>query len=278
MGNALTDHRDVDGLTFTGSFDVGMDVYRKFAQREYVRPVVLEMGGKNPALVSRKADVERAVSGIVRSAFGLQGQKCSACTRVYIEGPLYDEVTERIVQMTEELTIGDPADREVFMGPVIAEGPYNDYKHFTEDLDQSGTILTGGKVLTQGDFSKGFFCSPTVVADVPLDHHLWKHEMFLPITMLHKVDNLEEGMKLANDSKYGLTAGFYGSKEEAQWFFDHTESGVNYANRPQGSTTGAWPGYQPFGGWKGSGSSGKNAGGHYYLQLYMHEQIHTLIE
>jgi 1-pyrroline-5-carboxylate dehydrogenase len=102
--------------------------------------------------------------------------------------------------------------------------------------------------------------------------------MFLPITMITRVQNLEEAMQLANDVEYGLTSGFYGSKEEAKWFFEHIEAGVNYANRPQGATTGAWPGFQPFGGWKGSGSSGKNAGGHYYLQLYMHEQIQTYIE
>ena len=84
-------------------------------------------------------------------------------------------------------------------------------------------------------------------------------------------------MKLANATEYGLTAGFYGTEEEAAWFFDRIEAGVTYANRPHGSTTGAWPGFQPFGGWKGSGSSGKNAGGYYYLPLYMHEQIQTLI-
>ena len=101
--------------------------------------------------------------------------------------------------------------------------------------------------------------------------------MFLPITTIAKVNNLDEAMKYANDVDYGLTAGFYGSEDEAQWFFDKIEAGVTYANRPQGATTGAWPGFQPFGGWKGSGSSGKNAGGYYYVQLYMHEQIQTYI-
>jgi 1-pyrroline-5-carboxylate dehydrogenase len=101
--------------------------------------------------------------------------------------------------------------------------------------------------------------------------------MFLPITMVHPISNLEQGMKYANDVMYGLTSGFYGTEEEATWFFENIEAGVSYANRPQGATTGAWPGFQPFGGWKGSGSSGKNAGGHYYVQLYMHEQIRTII-
>ena len=146
------------------------------------------------------------------------------------------------------------------------------------NLKESGTILTGGDILTEGAYANGYFCQPTVVADVPLDHKLWKQEMFLPITMLRRVQSLEEAMQLANDVDYGLTSGFYGSKEEARWFFENIQAGVNYANRPQGATTGAWPGFQPFGGWKGSGSSGKNAGGHYYLHLYMHEQIHTHVE
>jgi 1-pyrroline-5-carboxylate dehydrogenase len=228
--------------------------------------------------VSRNADVERAALGVVRAAFGLQGQKCSACSRVFIEEPLYNQVVDRTVELTNKLNIGDPTDRSVFLGPVINEGSYNDYKNFVEDLDRSGNILTGGKVLTEGEFAKGYFCAPTVVADVPIDHRLWQHEMFIPVTMVHKVNNLDEAMELANDVDYGLTSGFYGSKEEAMWYFDKIEAGVNYANRPQGATTGAWPGYQPFGGWKGSGSSGKNAGGHYYLLLYMHEQIQNLIE
>jgi 1-pyrroline-5-carboxylate dehydrogenase len=101
--------------------------------------------------------------------------------------------------------------------------------------------------------------------------------MFLPISMIKKVESLEEAMAFANDVDYGLTSGIYGSDDEVEWFFENIESGVTYANRPQGATTGAWPGFQPFGGWKGSGSSGKNAGGHYYLPLYMHEQSRTVI-
>ena len=101
--------------------------------------------------------------------------------------------------------------------------------------------------------------------------------MFVPITTLAKVSSLEEAMGHANEVSYGLTAGFYGAPDEEDWFFDQAEAGVTYANRPQGATTGAWPGFQPFGGWKGSGSSGKNAGGVHYLQLYMHEQIHTRV-
>ena len=278
LGQALIDNPDVDGVTFTGSFDVGMGIFRDFAKGRYVRPTILELGGKNPAIVSRNADVERAAIGIVRSAFGLQGQKCSACSRVFIEEPLYDTLVNRVVELTNKLAVGDPTDREVYMGPVINNSSYQDFKNFTEEFSQAGTFLTGGKILTEGEHGKGYFCTPTIVADVPLDHRLWKHEMFLPITTVTKVGSLDEAMKEANDVNYGLTAGFYGSPEETKWFFKNIQAGVTYANRPHGATTGAWPGFQPFGGWKGSGSSGKNAGGHYYLPLYLHEQIQTNIE
>ena len=277
LGQALITCPDVDGVTFTGSFDVGMGIFRDFSFCGWIRPIILELGGKNPAIVSRHADLERAAIGIVRSSFGLQGQKCSACSRVFIEEPVYDALVSRLVELTEKLTIGDPTDQAVYLGPVINKNACQDYQAFVAELAESGELLTGGKVLSDGDLSKGFFCAPTLVADLPFTHRLWKHEMFLPITTIAKVSSLEEAMRHANDVDYGLTAGFYGSEPESEWFFDQIEAGVTYANRPQGATTGAWPGFQPFGGWKSSGSSGKNAGGHYYLPLYMREQIHTVI-
>ena len=278
LGQALVESHEVDGVTFTGSFDVGMKMYRDFANGKYVRPIVLELGGKNPVIVSRRADLGRAATGIVRSAFGLQGQKCSAGSRVYIEEPVYDELIGQLKEMTEKLVIGDPTERPVFLGPVINQSSYQDFKNFTEELSQAGKFLTGGHVRADGQLAKGYYCEPTFVTDVPLTHRLWKHEMFLPITTLAKVKSLDEAMAQANDVNYGLTAGFYGSEAETGWFFDKIEAGVTYANRPQGATTGAWPGYQPFGGWKGSGSSGKNAGGYYYVPLYMHEQVQTVIK
>lgn len=278
LGQALIESPEVDGVTFTGSFDVGMKIFRDFAGGKYVRPTILELGGKNPAIVSKHADLEFAATGIVRSAFGLQGQKCSACSRVFIEEPVYDELVEKIAALTNKIAIGDPSDKAIWMGPVINQSSYQDFKDFTADLEKSGKILTGGKVLTEGALANGYFCAPTLATELPYDHRLWQHEMFLPITTIGKIKDLEQGMQLANDVAYGLTAGFYGSKEEVKWFFENIQAGVVYANRPQGATTGAWPGFQPFGGWKGSGSSGKNAGGHYYLPLYMHEQIQTNIE
>lgn len=278
LGQALIDSPELAGVTFTGSYDVGMKIFRDFARGKWVRPTVLELGGKNPAIVSRNADIERAAIGIVRSAFGLQGQKCSAASRIFIEAPVYDRLVERLVELTNKLAVGDPTERTVYMGPVINKGSYSDFKAFTEELAQAGRFLTGGKVLTSGIYDKGYYCAPTFVADVPLMHRLWKNEMFLPIATIAKVSSLDEAMNYANEVDYGLTAGFYGTEEEARWFFDKIEAGVTYVNRPQGATTGAWPGFQPFGGWKASGSSGKNAGGHYYLPLYMHEQIHTQVK
>lgn len=277
LGQAIIESPEVDGITFTGSFDVGMKIHHDFGMGKWVRPTILELGGKNPAIVTRNADIEAAAVGIVRSAFGLQGQKCSACSRVYIEEPVYDALVSRLVELTNKLVIGDPTDRSVYLGPVVNKSSYRDYIAFTDELKAGGHILTGGRALTEGEYAKGYFVAPTLVDQLPLSHRLWKTEMFLPITTIARVSSFEEAMQHANDVSYGLTAGVYGSEDEVARFFDQIEAGVTYSNRPQGATTGAWPGFQPFGGWKGSGSSGKNSGGVYYLQLYMHEQIRTHI-
>ena len=276
VGQALVDSPEVDGLTFTGSFDVGMQLFRSMGARGFVKPTILEMGGKNPAIVSKHADIEDAAVGIVRSAFGLQGQKCSACSRVFVEKDAYQALITRMVELTQKLTVGDPTRREVFLGPVVNQKSYEDFQAYVKELAEGGCrFLAGGKVRKDGEFARGYFCEATIAVDLPLEHRLWKQEMFVPIVTVAAVESLDEAMKLANDVVYGLTAGFYGSPQETEWFFEHIQAGVTYANRKFGATTGAWPGFQPFGGWKGSGSSGKNAGGLYYLPLYMHEQIQT---
>ena len=279
IGQALVDSPEVDGITFTGSFDVGMKMVQNNGKGNYVRPLILELGGKNPVIVSKNADLERASIGIIRSAFGLQGQKCSAASRVLIEDSVYDDMVSRLGDAASKLVIGDPTERSTYTGPVINANAYKDFKDFCEEIDQGGgKFISGGHVKTGGMYDKGYFCEPTFVTDLPYTHRLWTHEMFLPISTIGKVKNMGEAMQIANNVNYGLTAGFYGSPEETDWFFDNIEAGVTYANRPQGATTGAWPGFQPFGGWKGSGSSGKNAGGHYYLPLYMHEQIRVVVK
>jgi 1-pyrroline-5-carboxylate dehydrogenase len=277
LGQALIEHPEMAGVTFTGSHQVGMEIHRQWAQGYYVRPVILELGGKNPTIVTKQADIATAALGVMRSSFGLQGQKCSACSKVYIEKSVYDEFVEHLLALTKDIAIGDPTQREVYLGPVINRQAQRKYDEFCKELSQAGELLCGGKLLDQADMARGCFCAPTVAAGVPLEHRLWKEEMFLPITMLAPVDSLEKALALANDSAYGLTAGLYGSDQEAETFFDKMQAGICYANRPTGATTGAWPGFQPFGGCKASGAMGKNAGGPHYLQLYLHEQIRAQV-
>jgi 1-pyrroline-5-carboxylate dehydrogenase len=123
----------------------------------YIRPTILELGGKNPAIVSRNADLERAAIGIVRSAFGLQGQKCSACSRIFIEEPVYDKLVQRLVELTNKLTIGDPTDRNVYTGTCHQPQLLPGLQKLTEELSQAGVFLTGGEVLTDGEYAKGIF-------------------------------------------------------------------------------------------------------------------------
>jgi 1-pyrroline-5-carboxylate dehydrogenase len=195
-----------------------------------------------------------------------------------VEKPVKEAFIRKMLELLDRTNIGDPTQRENWLGPVANAAGAKSYDGYVEELRQSGRVLFGGRRLTTGALAKGFFCAPTLVDDVPESHRLWREEMFLPITLVAGVDSLEDGMRRANDADYGLTAGFYGTRREAQWFFEHIEAGTVYANRPQGATTGAWPGLQPFGGWKGSGSTGKSAGGLYYVQQYMKEQSRTLIE
>ena len=277
VGQELISSPDVDGITFTGSYEVGMRIIRTFAAGgRWPRPCIAEMGGKNPVIVSRNADLDAAALGCLRSAFGLQGQKCSAASRVYIEKPVYAAFLERFLALVNAIRVGDPTVRENWMGPVINLGAATEYEGYCAELRQGGRILAGGRRLTEGPLARGAYCAPTV-AEAPDGHRLWKHEMFLPITMVKAVDSLEEAMRRANDVDYGLTAGFYGTRREAAWFFEHIEAGVCYANRPHGATTGAWPGHQPFGGWKGSGSTGKGAGSLYYVQQFLKEQSRTTV-
>jgi 1-pyrroline-5-carboxylate dehydrogenase len=276
-GQRLISSPDVDGITFTGSYDVGMRIIRTFAaEGRWPRPCIAEMGGKNPVVVSRNADLDSAAIGCLRSAFGLQGQKCSAASRIFVEKPAYDGFVERLLALTAAIVVGDPTVREHWLGPVINLGAVREYEGFCDELRQGGRILFGGARLSDGPLARGAYCAPTV-AEAPESHRLWKHEMFLPVTMVAPVASLEAAMRRANDVDYGLTAGFYGTRKEAQWFFEHAEAGVCYANRPQGATTGAWPGHQPFGGWKGSGSTGKSAGSLYYLPQFLKEQSRTFV-
>jgi acyl-CoA reductase-like NAD-dependent aldehyde dehydrogenase len=277
VGAALVESPGIAGITFTGSYEVGIGIVRTYAAGRWPRPCIAEMGGKNAAIVTRHADLERAATGIVRSAFGLSGQKCSACSRVYVERAVAPALRERLVVLTEKLAVGDPTRRENWMGPVINASARARYAKCVENLVKHGRIEAGGRLLGEGDLARGHFVAPTV-ATAPHDYRLWREEKFIPLVLVGEVESLEEALGRANESEYGLTAGFYGSREEIETFHERIEAGVTYANRPQGATTGAWPGYQPFGGWKGSGTTGKAIGSFYYLPQYLREQSRTVVE
>jgi 1-pyrroline-5-carboxylate dehydrogenase len=164
------------------------------------------------------------------------------------------------------------------MGPVANASAYHNYQRYSERLRHNGAhLICGAQIMSEGDRARGYFVEPTLV-EAPLSHPLWQEEMFLPILMVHRVKNNDEAMRLANDSRLGLTAGVFGTPDEVEWFFDQIEAGVCYANRPLGCTTGAWPGYQPFGGWKGSGNTGKAIASFYYLAQYLREQSQTVVD
>jgi 1-pyrroline-5-carboxylate dehydrogenase len=278
VGAELQENDDIDGIVFTGSFEVGFELYKSFAA-SYPKPVIVEMGGKNPAIVSRKADLEEAAEGIMRAAFGFGGQKCSANSRVYVEGPAHDELVRLLVEKTEKLTIGDPLQRQNWLGPVINQRAVARYETAVAEARREGRIEIGGERLTDDGLERGWFVRPTVATGLPTDHRLFSDELFVPFVAVAPVDSVEQGLKLANGSNYALTAGFFSEdKAEIDLFLNTIHAGVVYVNRRAGATTGAWPGIQPFGGWKASGSTGKAGGGPYYVQQFMREQSQTVVD
>ncbi|HEX8939062.1 MAG TPA: aldehyde dehydrogenase family protein [Candidatus Limnocylindrales bacterium] len=279
VGVELQENPGVDGIIFTGSYAVGFELYKHFST-EYPKPVIVEMGGKNPTIVSRKADLEEAAEGVMRSAFGFGGQKCSANSRVYVERPVYDTFLDALADKARAISIGDPTDRRNWLGPVINEKAVRKFEEAVAEAKRDGgRIVVGGERLTDGELARGWFVAPTVVADLPPDHRLFREELFVPLVVVAPIDSIDEGLRLANDNVYGLTAGFFSEdRAEVEQFLRGIEAGVVYVNRRAGATTGAWPGIQPFGGWKGSGTTGKAGGGLYYVQQFLREQSQTVVD
>ena len=278
VGAEIQENPDLGGVIFTGSYEVGMRLYKSFS-KDVPRPVIAEMGGKNPSIITRNADLEEAAEGVMRSAFGFDGQKCSANSRVYVERAVADDFIEKLVEKTRAIRVGDPTRRENWMGPVIDENALRRFRDAVEEAKRDGgQILVGGDVLTDGDTARGHFATPTVITGLPPDHRLFRDELFVPLTVVAEVDSLEEAIERSNDTPFGLTAGLFSHDEsEIRRFLDAIQAGVVYVNRRAGATTGAWPGIQTFGGWKGSGSSGKAGGGPYYVQQFLREQSQTVM-
>jgi 1-pyrroline-5-carboxylate dehydrogenase len=196
-----------------------------------------------------------------------------------VERSVHDELVQKLVQVTEAVTVGDPLLRQIFMGPVTDERAVDRFRQAVAEARAEGAVFTGGEVLTEGDLARGFFVEPTVVGNLPADHRLFRDELFVPFTAVCPVDSLDESLELSNAVVYGLTAGIYSEDEdEVERFLDGIHTGVLYVNRRAGATTGAWPGVQPFGGWKGSGSTGKAALGPYYVAQFLREQSHTIVD
>ena len=279
VGQELIDNPGIDAIVFTGSKEVGMKLLRDNATRPIPRPVIIEMGGKNPALVMPSADLDKASDGVMRSSFGAQGQKCSACSRVYVARDVRQRFLDLLVEKTRKLKIGNPLERDVWLGPVINQGAVETYERaIARAGSDGGRILAGGHRLTGGIFDHGYYVEPAVIDGLPANHPLFTEELFVPITVVAPVLSLDEAIELANRTEYGLTAGIFSEDDhEIQEFFDRIEAGVVYANRRGGATTGAWPGLNSFGGWKASGSTGRGTGGPHYLQQFFREQSRTRV-
>ena len=278
LGAELTENRDVGGVVFTGSWDVGARSSMEF-QRELPRPFIAEMGGKNATVVTQNADLEKASEGVIRAAFGFGGQKCSACSRVYVQKSVKDQFVGKLVDKTLKINIGDPTKKETFLGPLINESAYKNFQSYIGDAKSSGKVLCGGSALKEEQYSKGYFVQPTIVVDSRSDSRLLKTELFVPILLVQEYEDLQEAIKEMNSVEYGLTGGIFSNdKGELDEFFAKAQAGVLYANRASGSTTGAVVGVQPFVGWKRSGSSGKGAGGPYYLPQFLREQSQTFYD
>ncbi len=265
---------EIDGIAFTGSVPVGREIARVLANGRWMRPVLAEMGGKNPAIITTNADLEKAAEGVARAAFGLSGQKCSSCSRAIVLEQVHDEFVERLCAFTATLPVGDPSDRNAALGPVVDERAVSRFRESAVGAARDGRIVAGGNVLS----ATGNFVEPTVVCDLPPAHPLTRRELFLPFLTVTRVVDLDAGIAEANAVDYGLAAGIFSEHDrEVREFLDRIEAGVLYVNRRAGATTGAWPRSQSFCGWKASGLTGKGGLGPYYLPQFMREQSRTIV-
>jgi 1-pyrroline-5-carboxylate dehydrogenase len=252
---------------------VGWDIIRSLSSGPYGKPVLAEMGGNNPAIVMASADLDDAVEGIVRSAFGFSGQKCSATRRVVVDRSVHDALVDKLTGRIKQLVIGDPSVANAFVGPVIDEAIAARVNSALDAARGEGATV----ISADTPDLPGYFVAPTLVTGLPLGHRLTREELFAPVVTVTPVDGIDEALNEANAVDYGLSAGIFSAIDaEAQQFLDEIQAGVVYVNRREGATTGAWPGLQSFCGWKASGSSGKGGLGPWYLQGFMREQSRTI--
>lgn len=275
MGDELVVNSRVSGIAFTGSSTTGMGMIKKVYDMNRQKVFVVEMGGKNPAVVSKYADLDKAASGIASASFGFCGQKCSACSRVYVQDSVKEEFISKLLEKMRSFKIGDPLKKGVYIGPLISEIALEKYKSAMETAKRDGKVLYGGRMVETG--LKGSYVEPALV-EVDQNSRLLKEELFVPILALSGYKKLDEAIQKANDVDYGLTAGFYSKKKsEIKEFLSKIQSGVVYVNRETSATTGAIVGLHTFVGWKGSGLTGKGTGSKFYLQQFMREQSEAVV-
>ena len=265
FGNAIVEHPKTRFISFTGSKKVGLEIHERAAKAKpnqiWLKRTILEMGGKDSILVCADANLEAAVEGVVASAFGFSGQKCSACSRAIIEEPVYNSFIEKLVTRVAKLTVGDPAANHN-LGPVINKAALDSMLAYIEIGKKEGRLIAGGK---EPDIDGGYFIEPTVFADIAPDARLAQEEIFGPVLALIKVANFEEGLKVANNTEYGLTGSIYSTdREKLKIARREYHVGNLYFNR---KCTGAMVGAHPFGGFNMSGTDSK-AGGPDYLLLF----------
>jgi len=266
FGNAVVEDPRTRFVSFTGSKTVGLDIHERAAKTRpgqiWIKRTILEMGGKDSILVCADADIDAAVEGVTKSAFGFSGQKCSACSRAIIEAPIYEVFIEKLRDRVLKLTVGDPAEN-YDLGPVINKGALASMQKYVETGKKEGRLITGGNAPVTKD--GGFFLEPTIFADVAPDAALAQEEIFGPVLAVIKVNSFEEGLAVANNTEYGLTGAIYSSDraklDRARYEF---HVGNLYFNR---KCTGAMVGAHPFGGFNMSGTDSK-AGGPDYLYLF----------
>ncbi len=266
VGDYLVDHKDTRFVSFTGSRDVGLRIFERSAKladgQIWMKRLIAEMGGKDTIVVDSEADLELAAQSIVASAFGFSGQKCSACSRVVVVEDVYDQVLNRVVELTNPLTVGNPADQGNFMGPVIDQSAFAKINDYIEIGKQEGKLMAGG----ESDDSTGFFIKPTIFADLDPKARIMQEEIFGPVVGFTKAKDFTEAIEIANNTEYGLTgAVITKNRAHMEQAREDFHVGNLYFNR---GCTGAIVGYQPFGGFNMSGTDSK-AGGPDYLLLHL---------
>jgi 1-pyrroline-5-carboxylate dehydrogenase len=268
VGEALVDDPRTRFVAFTGSKEVGIRIFERAAKvhpgQLWLKRTILEMGGKDSIVVDETADLDAAAQGIVASAFGFQGQKCSACSRAIIVDDVYDEVLDKVVAGTRKLTQGDPADPGTFMGAVIDDKAFEKISEYIEIGTQEGRLVLGGSVMDPKE-SGGYFIPPTIIADVDPDARISQEEIFGPVLAFIRARDFDHAMEIANNTEFGLTGSLYSNvQERIDRAADDFHVGNLYFNR---KCTGALVGVHPFGGFNMSGTDSK-AGGPDYLLLF----------